>query len=320
MKSVVGNIDKHHLGGLTDILDRIKSKKEVLDASRPLSVSVLNRLKEDLSLEWTYNSNSIEGNSLTMVETKIVLYDGMTIGGKSLREHFEAINHDKAIQHVEELADASYTMRSLDVLNIHEIVLANIDAHMAGRIRNTMVRIMGANFTPPSPQRVSDLLDELIDYVNYNPQELTIPILATVFHHQFVWIHPFADGNGRTGRLIMNLLLLSKGYPPCIILKNDRKKYYNALNRANKGDYNTLALLVLQGIERSLNFYINAIPSAGIEYESIADIAEDPGVPYGMEYISLLARKGKINAHKEGRNWVSSKEDVMQYARSKGKL
>lgn len=320
MKSVVGNIDKHHLDGLTDILERIKSKKEVLDASRPLSVSVLNRLKEDLSLEWTYNSNSIEGNSLTMVETKIVLYDGMTIGGKSLREHFEAINHDKAIQHVEELADASYIMRSLDVLNIHEIVLANIDEHMAGRIRNTMVRIMGANFTPPSPQRVSDLLDELIDYVNYNPQNLAIPILATVFHHQFVWIHPFADGNGRTGRLIMNLLLLSKGYPPCIILKNDRKKYYNALNRANKGDYYSLALLVLQGIERSLNFYINAIPSAGTEYESIADIAEDPGVPYGMEYISLLARKGKINAHKEGRNWVSSKEDVMQYARSKGKL
>jgi Fic family protein len=290
-----------------------------LDTERPISFGVLEKLKEDLALEWTYNSNSIEGNSLTLAETRVVISDGMTIGGKSIREHFEALNHKKAIEYLETLIKPNYNLRAIDILNIHSLVLKNIDDNYAGRLRDGMVRIIGANFTPPSPNKVSDLLDELIEFVNINHAKYTAPVLATIFHHQFVWIHPFFDGNGRTVRLAMNLLLMKEGYPPAIILKNDRKKYYEALNQANNGKYDKLTLLMLQAIERSLNIYINVLPKNYVEYEPISNIVAEPDIPYGFEYISLLARTGKINAFKEGRNWVTSKKDVMEHFSKRNK-
>ncbi|MFN8338960.1 MAG: Fic family protein [Saprospiraceae bacterium] len=303
--------------GISDLLGRILKKKEVLDSCRPLPSSAIERVRQELSIEWTYNSNSIEGNSLTLAETRIVLQDGLTIGGKPLREHFEAINHDKAINFLEELVNIAYEIRTIDVLSIHELVMKNIDDQFAGRIRNGMVRILGANFSPPSPEKVSDLLDTLIEDVNLNVDNWDLPFLVTYFHHKLVWIHPFFDGNGRTGRLAMNLLFMKHGFPPAIILKNDRKKYYTALNLANNGDYSKLYLLILQAIERSLNIYIQIIPKAYEVYESISTIANDPEVPYGMEYISLLARTGKIDAFKEGRNWVTTKNAVMTHHRAK---
>lgn len=307
------NIDFRFLEELQPMMSRIAEKKARVDAARPLSSSILSRLKEDLALEWTYNSNGIEGNSLTLVETKVVLREGMTIGGKTLREHFEAINHEKAIDYLESIVNNQYVLRAIDLLSMHELILKNIDVSYAGRIREVMVRIVGANFVPPSPKKVSDLLDELILFINENPLHLDPVILATIFHHQFVWIHPFVDGNGRTGRLAMNIVLQKNGYPPCIILKNDRKKYFSALNEANKGNYERLALMVCQGTERSLNMYINAIPNIYKEYDSLTNIANEPEISYSAEYLSLLARKGIINAHKEGRNWVTSKEDVLEY-------
>jgi Fic family protein len=302
---------------LQPLLDRIQENQVIIAAARPLPITALARIKHDIGLEWTYNSNSIEGNSLTLAETKIVLEEGMTIGGKSLREHFEAINHDKAIHYLEEIVSHEYELRSVDLLKLHELVMKNIDDEFGGRIRNGLVRIIGANFTPPAPPKVSDLLTELIEDINLNRPGLNIGVLATIFHHRFVWIHPFFDGNGRTGRLAMNLLLMKHGYPPAIILKNDRKKYYSALNLANKGDYTKLGLLVLQAIERSQNIYKNILPKSYAEFESIAKVVEDPEVPYGLEYVSLLARTGKINAHKEGRNWVTTKEAILDYIKSK---
>lgn len=299
--------------GISDLLERILKKKDVLDSCRPLPISAIDRVRQELSIEWTYNSNSIEGNSLTLAETRIVLQDGLTIGGKPLREHFEAINHERAITFLEELVDTSYELRTIDILSIHELIMRNIDDQFAGRIRNGMVRIIGANFSPPSPEKVSDLLYRLIDDVNLNVDKWDLPYLVTYFHHKLVWIHPFFDGNGRTGRLAMNLLLMKHGFPPAIILKNDRKKYYSALNLANNGDYSKLYILILQAIERSLNMYMQVIPTKYDIYEPISTIANDPEVPYGMEYISLLARTGKIDAYKEGRNWVTTKNAVMTH-------
>jgi len=112
----------------------------------------------------------------------------------------------------------------------------------------------------------------------------------------------------------MNLLLQSNGYPPAIILKNDRKKYYDALNLANKGKYEKITLIVLQSIERTLNMYLDIIPDQYGDYDSLSNIAKEPKVPYGAEYLGLLARLGLINAHKEGRRWVTTKEDVLTYA------
>src|SRR5690606_15941420 len=130
-------------------------------------------------------------------------------------------------------------------------------------------------------------------FVTDNPLGLNAIELATVFHHKFVWIHPFFDGNGRTVRLVMNLILMREGFPPAIILRNDRKKYYDALNSANGGNYSRLILLMCQALERSLNIYLQAIPDNTTEYIEISNLVEEPGVVYGQEYISLLARQGK---------------------------
>ncbi len=190
---------------------------------RPLPQVVLQRLKSELAIEWTYNSNAIEGNTLTLQETQLVLEQGITIKGRNLREHFEAKNHEKAIYFVEELARPKYTLNEKDIFSIHSLVLENIESGFTGRYRNGQIRILGANFIPPNFIKVSALMKELLIYTNDNPDKLHQVELISRFHHRFVWIHPFFDGNGRTARLLMNLLFFKFGYPPAIILKNNIK-------------------------------------------------------------------------------------------------
>lgn len=305
--------DLQHLEELQPQINRLNDKKALIDKARPLPNIALQKIKEDLSLEWTYNSNSIEGNTITLRETQLILNEGITVSGKSLREHFEVYNHQKAIDYLYTLVDENYTLRGIDILNLHGLVLRSIEDEFAGRLRNGGVRIVGANFTPPNANKVSQYFDELVNFVNNNPLNLNDLVLSTIFHHKMVWVHPFFDGNGRTVRLAMNLLLMRKGFPPAIILKNDRKKYYEALNQANKGNYYKLCLLMLQALERSLNIYIGALPGKSYDYEPIANIVEEPGFPYGQEYVSLLARRGKIDAYKEGRNWLTTKTAIEDY-------
>lgn len=293
--------------------ERLFDKVDVLKKSRPLPTIALQKIKESLSIEWTYNSNSIEGNTLTLRETQMVLQEGITIKGKSLKEHFEAKNHEKAINYLFSIVKDDYQLKSIDILSLHSLVLNMIEEDFAGRIRNGGVRISGANFIPPNANKVSDLLDELIDFIITNPLQLNAIELATVFHHKFVWIHPFFDGNGRTVRLAMNLILMQNGFPPAIILKNDRKKYYEALNQANNGNYQKLLLLMCQALERSLNIYLSSLPDNDYDFQDIANIVSEPNSPYSQEYVSLLARQGKIDAHKEGRNWFTTKKAIEDY-------
>jgi len=312
------NIDLSDIEELQPQLDRLLEKKMKFDSSRPLPNSALQRIRTDLSLEWTYNSNSIEGNTLSLKETQMVLQEGITIKGKSLVEHFEAHNHEKAIDYLYTLVNENYLLRSIDILSLHSLVLRSIEDDFAGRLRNGGVRIIGANFTPPNANKVSDLLDELISFINENTKGLNDILLSTIFHHKLVWIHPFFDGNGRTVRLAMNLLLMRKGFPPAIILKNDRKKYYEAINQANKGSYHKLYLLMLQALERSLNIYLNAMPGNTYgDYEPISQIVSEPEFKYGQEYVSLLARQGKIDAYKEGRNWLTTKTAINNYVKNR---
>jgi len=310
-------IDMTYRQELQTTFDRLYEKKAMLQNSRPLPNIALQKIREALSIEWTYNSNSIEGNSLTLRETQMVLQEGITVKGKSLREHFEAKNHDTALNFLYKLIDVDHLLSGKDILSLHELVLRSIEDDYAGRLRNGGVRIAGANVLPPNAQKVSGLLDELIQFVNTNPLELNDIELATVFHHKFVWIHPFFDGNGRTVRLVMNLLLMRKGFPPAIILKNDRKKYYDALNSANNGNYSKLALLMSQALERTLNIYLQALPDSDLGYTEISRLVEEEQLPYGQEYISLLARKGKIDAYKEGRNWLTTKEAIEDYVKNR---
>lgn len=307
------NIDLSYRSEFESTFNRLYQKRQDLQKSRPLPNIALNKIRESLSLEWTYNSNSIEGNTMSLRETQMVIQEGITIKGKSLREHFETHNHDKAIDYLYSIVDDTYQLRSIDILSIHGLVLRSIEDDFAGRLRNGGVRISGANFVPPNANKVSDYLDELIDFINTNPLNLNDIELATVFHHKLVWIHPFFDGNGRTVRLSMNLLLMRCGFPPAIILKNDRKKYYDALNLANNGDYSKILLLVLQALERSLDIYLGSLNNTYDNYRPISNIVEEERLPYGQEYVSLLARKGKIDAFKEGRNWLTTKEAVLDY-------
>ncbi len=307
------NIDLKYREEFQSTFDRLYDKMDVLKKSRPLPNIALQKIKESLSVEWTYNSNSIEGNTLTLQETQMVLQEGITVKGKSLREHFEAKNHEKAIKYLFSIVDNSYQIRAIDILSIHSLVLNMIEEDFAGRLRNGGVRITGANFVPPNANKVSDLLEELIEFVNTNPLQLNDIELATIFHHKFVWIHPFFDGNGRTVRLAMNLLLMRKGFPPAIILSNDRKKYYEALNQANNGNYRKLMLLMCQAQERTLNIYLGSLPDNDYDFQEISNIVNEPNSPYGQEYISLLARQGKIDAHKEGRNWYTTKKAIEYY-------
>ncbi len=310
------NIQPGDMSGLSSSFERLYEKKALLANARPLPHGVLQKIREGLSLEWTYNSNSIEGNTLSLHETRLILQEGITIKGKSLREHFEAHNHEKAIEYLYSLVKKDYSLRSTDILSLHGFVMRSIADDFAGRIRNGGVRIVGANFTPPNAGKVSDLIDELILFVNRNPLGLNDIELATLFHHRLVWIHPFFDGNGRTVRLAMNLLLLKAGFPPAIILKHDRKKYYDALNQANTGSYQKLCLMMVQALERSLNIYLQALPGND-DYELISNIVEEEGIPYGQAYISLLARTGKIDAYKEGRNWLTTKKAVKDHFEGK---
>lgn len=300
-------------------LSRLDAKKERLDQLRPFPTAVVNNIRESLDIEWIHSSNSIEGNTLTLKETQMVIQDGITVSGKTLREHFEAVNHKDAIEYIEQLVTPIYTLRERDVLNVHELIMDKIDKEFAGRLRNAGVRISGAQFLPPNARKVPDLLEELIDWVTKS-QDIHPLVLAAIFHHRFVYIHPFFDGNGRTVRLLFNLLLMKEGYPPGIILASDRKRYYKALKDADQESLDKLLELTLQAVTRSTDIYLNNLEDIAGDFAPISDIVKEPSIPYGQEYVSLLARKGQIDAYKEGRVWFTSKDAIKKYLKSKGKL
>lgn len=310
---MVWPVKEYAYDDLKDVLQNIDLKKTRLDKHRPLSRAVVQSIRSSLNLEWTYNSNSIEGNTLNLRETRMVIEEGMTVAGKSLREHFEVVNHQEAIEYLEELVSGDYLLKERDILDIHELVMSKIEKEFAGRYRNSGVRIPGANFTPPNALKVPDLMSDLISWVSRDDQSMHPLVRVSIFHHRFVWIHPFFDGNGRTVRLIMNLLLMKWEFPPVIILKVDRNKYYQALNRANQGHYDLLIRLIARAADRSLGIYLSNLEDYADEYVPIADLVEDAVLPYGQEYISLLARQGKIDSYKEGRIWYTRPAAIKEY-------
>jgi Fic family protein len=234
-------------------LDQLKSQ---LDSHRPLPESVVKNLRDDLILRWTYNSNAIEGNTLTLMETKVVL-EGITIGGKSLREHFEAINHRDAILFVEGLVQKNQLLTEWDIRNIHQLILNNIDAENAGAYRKVNVLISGASHTPPEHFLVSEKMSRFVSSINY---ELHPVERAARIHVDFVGIHPFVDGNGRTSRLLMNLELMKSGFPPLVIPVEQRLRYYKSLDKAHvEKDYADFIQLSVELLEKSFQSYFYAL-------------------------------------------------------------
>ena len=240
---------------LDTLLQTIDAKKAQLDALRPLPPHTLASLREKLTLDWTYHSNAIEGNTLTLRETKVVL-EGITVGGKSLREHFEATNHRDAIHYVESVVAQREPLSEWLIRNIHRLVLKGIDDDEAGRYRQENVVIAGASTTPPDflhlPQEMSRL-------IAWHERSMSMDTLrrSAELHTRFVKIHPFVDGNGRTGRLLMNFELMKAGYPPAIIQKEERLAYYDALDAACvNDDYDAITQLVAAAVHRSLDTYL----------------------------------------------------------------
>lgn len=240
------------------LLQSIDADKAKLDAARPLPLHTLASLREKLTLEWTYHSNAIEGNTLTLRETKVVL-EGITVGGKSLREHFEATNHRDAIVYVEAIVEKDEALTEWQIRNIHSLVLKGIDGHEAGRYRQENFVIAGASTTPPDFLHVPEEMKSLIEW--YGQASSMHPVeRAAELHTRFVKIHPFVDGNGRTGRLLLNFELMKSGYPPAIIQKEDRLEYYDSLDAACvSGDYNGITHLVANSVQRSLDTYLGVL-------------------------------------------------------------
>lgn len=224
--------------------------KQQLDEMNPMPEAVVKNLREDFKIKNTYHSNAIEGNSLTLYETKAVLEDGVTISGKSFREHAEANNHKEAIEYVEDLIKEDIPFNQRIIKDIHAIVLQGIDRSLAGKYRNTPALITGANHTPPSPELIQDEMDRLVEW--YEDNEQLHPVeKASLLHAKFVNIHPFGDGNGRTSRLLMNFELMKAKYPPITIEKDDRFKYYEVLDVSGaEGDFDPFIEFVA---ERSVN-------------------------------------------------------------------
>lgn len=231
--------------------------KQLLDSHRPLAEAVVRNLHEDLVLRWTYHSNAIEGNTLTLMETKVVL-EGITIGGKSLREHFEAINHRDAILFVEDLIQKKELVSEWNIRNIHQLILKNIDDANAGQYRQINVLVSGAHHLPPDHLL---LPEKMLAFVESANSHLFHPIEhAARVHVDFVGIHPFVDGNGRTSRLLMNLELMKAGYPPVVIPVEQRLRYYQALDLAHtSANYQPFIQLISELVEQSFSPYFFAL-------------------------------------------------------------
>lgn len=233
-------------------LDKLKAK---LDSHRPLGAEAVKNLHEDLVLRWTYHSNAIEGNTLTLQETKVAL-EGITIGGKTLREHFEAINHKEAILFLEELAQKSESLTEYNIKQIHSLILKNIDDSNRGSYRKTNVLISGAQHKPPQSFEVPSKMEQFIKEYEAKKETLHPVELASFVHIEFVGIHPFIDGNGRTSRLLMNLELIKAGFPPVVISVEDRLEYYKALDAAHvTGSYKLFLDLMEKVVEKSFEPY-----------------------------------------------------------------
>lgn len=238
---------------------RIEKLKSWLDARRPLPPALVARLHEDLVLRWTFHSNAIEGNTLTLLETKVVL-EGVTIGGKLMREHFEAINHRDAIAYVEEIVAGREAFSEWQIRNIHRLVLKNIDDDNAGSYRGVNVTISGANHVPPGHLQVPEKMATFVAGYERSAAELHPVELAARVHADFIGIHPFIDGNGHTARLLMNLELMKAGYPPAVLPLARRFDYYQALDAANMdGDYAPFTALVAEFVEDAFAPYMHVL-------------------------------------------------------------
>ena len=294
---------------------RIVRKKAQLDEHRPLRPGILARLHEDLRVRLTYHSNALEGNSLTLKETQVVVEEGITIGGHPIREHLEATNHAGAYDLLRQLTDRGAQISVGTILELHALVLHDLNP-TAGQFRQQPVYIRGSDLQTPHSREVPNLMHQWVAWVNAADAESTTdydPVVrAAIAHHQFVAIHPFEDGNGRVSRLLLNLQLLRDRYAPAFLLRDWKGRYLIALGAADYGDYTPIINLVGQAVEVGLDFYLDACNARPDEhYQQLSILARNTG--HDPNYLGLLARQGKLEAVKRGGRWYSTQTAIQTY-------
>ncbi|QQY79683.1 Fic/DOC family protein [Keratinibaculum paraultunense] len=241
-------------------LDNLLKK---LSEYRPLTEGETKRLRDEFLIDFTYNSNAIEGNTLTLQETALVLQEGITIDKKPLKEHLEVIGHKEAFFYIEEIVKEKIPLSENIIKDIHSIVLMD-KPQDRGKYRRIPVTILGAVHEPPQPYLVPVLMERLVDEYNKSMKDKHIIEKVALFHLQFETIHPFIDGNGRTGRLIMNFELMKEGYPPINIKFKDRKRYYNCFTdfQLNNSNPQMLIEMIEEYIQEELERYISVLEMA----------------------------------------------------------
>ncbi len=234
----------------------LPTKHARLAALRPLSPESVASLAAAWDVRMVHESNAIEGNSLTLRETELVLSKGITVSGKPLKDHLEAVNLAKAWEKVKTLAKPDAVLTEHDLLDLHRIVLTRVEDDFAGSYRRGAVRIAGSHHVPPNPIKVPDLMEELFTEI----QAIADPVgRAAKLHHGIASIHPFTDGNGRAARLAMNFVLLSAGYPPISIPTDLRQAYYNALEAADSGDFQSWQNFITHLINQEFDTWLQAL-------------------------------------------------------------
>lgn len=294
----------------------LKEKLGALNKLRPINKTLLNKIRENFQIEMTYNSNAIEGNTLTKKETFWIISEDLTIKGKSLKEHLEVKNHKEALDFLYELIDINKknTISEYLIKQIHSLAVKEADSEIAGIYRNGDVFISGSDYKPPSGFEVPGEMEKLIKWIKKEKNNYHIVELSAILHHKLVAIHPFWDGNGRASRIIMNILIMNAGYPMAIILKNDRRRYYRVLSEADNGDYKNLCEFLAQSAIRSLNIYLDVLKPSKKKEDKLLTLAElSKYCNYSPAYLKKLAINNKLEAVKKERNWYSSKKAVDDY-------
>ncbi len=245
--------------GIQEKLSMIDGLKEEWQKKRPLGTTQLQKMKEYFNVAYTFESNRIEGNTLTLQETHLVVNEGITIGGKSMREHLEAMNHLEAVEYLEKVISDKIDFNQRTLLELHYLILKGIDKENAGRYRAVPVRISGSEHIPPQPYLLDKMMEDYFRHYQKQKYLLHPVIVAAELHERLVSIHPFIDGNGRTSRLVMNLVLIGNGYT-IANLKGDnasRLAYYKALEAVQVNNdpvpfYHLVADAVLESLQEHL--------------------------------------------------------------------
>jgi Fic family protein len=290
---------------------RITEKRKRLDEQRPLTPSVVRAVRDDLRVLLTYHSNAIEGNTLDESETQMVIEHGITIGGHTVKEHLEAINHAEAITLIDALAERGAVITHADILQLHALITEKL-LPSAGQYRDGPVSIRGSRHFPPPWQHVPELMESWLAWQHGDGLAHPPIVRAALAHEAFLNIHPFYDGNGRVARLLLNLQLMRDGYPTVLVQRSARETYIRALETAHFGDYQALVAVVGQAVDAGLSLWLDACERAPEDYKLPApDVATATGMD--AAYLGWLLRNQRVDGTKVGGRWYTSEAAVRRY-------